>query len=29
MSSISQSKCEQCLEWVEYGDIHNCEREGE
>ena len=28
MSSVSQSKCDNCLEWVEYESKHTC-KEGE
>jgi hypothetical protein len=28
MSSVSQSKCNNCLEWVEYESKHNCKGEG-
>jgi hypothetical protein len=27
MSSVSQSKCDNCLEWVEYESKHNCKGE--
>jgi hypothetical protein len=29
MSSVSQSKCDNCLEWVEYESKHNCIGKGE
>jgi hypothetical protein len=28
MSSVSQSKCDNCLEWIDYESKHTC-KEGE
>jgi hypothetical protein len=27
MSSVSQSKCDNCLDWIEYESTHNCKGE--
>jgi hypothetical protein len=27
MTSISQTKCNDCLEWVEYETVHECKGE--